>query len=145
MKKYICEMCGKKVRQVHDHHIIPWRFSHDDSESNIMRLCPFCHVKADANFISLIMYGEMADASDTEKRISARYAKKYSSGKTLYHFRLLKNTYYRDMVRYNTKTGNVSIIQRWGYNRHKYRDSGVKSRSQLSKAASAKGQVVLSI
>ena len=144
-KKYICEMCGRKVKMVHDHHIIPWNLSHDDSESNVIRLCPVCHVKADANFISLIMYGKIDVASDTHRRVTARYTKKYQRCKVLYRLHLLKYTFYEDRIRYNTKTGDVCITQHWRCTPYKYIDNSVKSRSQLNKAASAKGQVALSI
>jgi len=136
-------MCGRKVKQVADHHIIPWNLSHDDSDSNIMRLCPSCHRKADANFISLIMYGKMDVTYDTHKRATARYTKKYRRNKMLYRLRLLKDTFYRDMAQYNVKTGNVCIFQQWQYRPYKYIDSRVKSYACLSKAASAKGQTTL--
>jgi len=138
-------MCGKKVKVVHEHHMIPWYLSHDDSDSNIMRLCPKCHKRADVSFDNLILRGKMDVASDTTKRTTARYTKKYRRGKALYHLRLLKNTFYQDIVHYNTKTGTVCIYQRWYYKPYKYRDIRVKSRSQLNNAALAKGQVVLSI
>lgn len=145
MKKYICEMCGKEVQQIHDHHIIPWRVSHDDSDSNIMRLCRSCHGKADANYDSLVARGEMYGSRDTKKRVSARYNKKYIATKTLFYLGILKRTYYQDVVRYNTKTGEVSIYLCWGYQPYKYRDNSIKSRAQLDKAASAKGQVTLGV
>jgi len=55
MKLYKCEMCGKKVLRIIDHHVIPYEFSHDDYEDNIMRLCSSCCRKADANFDSIII------------------------------------------------------------------------------------------
>lgn len=36
------------------HHIIPLRFSHDDSMDNLITLCPSCHRKAD---IAYLKYG----------------------------------------------------------------------------------------
>ena len=143
MKEYLCEMCGKQVRQVHDHHVIPYRFSQDDSDDNIMRVCPSCHNKADANFVSLIMYREMAVSSKTIKRVQARYTKKYRRNKVLFHLKLQKYTFYRDLLRYNMKTGEVSIHTYWYHQPYKYQDNSIKSHACLSKAASVKGQTRL--
>ena len=58
MKKYICEMCGKKtvrllnLKHIHD---VPLRFSHDSSGDTIVRLCPKCYRKAEANLNSLML------------------------------------------------------------------------------------------
>ena len=58
MKKYLCEMCGKKttrllnLKRIYD---VPLRFSHDGSDDTIVRLCPKCYRKAEANLRSLIL------------------------------------------------------------------------------------------
>jgi len=47
----VCQHCGVSPDQagtLHVHHIIPWRFSHDDSLENLIALCSSCHKKADA-------------------------------------------------------------------------------------------------
>lgn len=138
-----CEMCGKRHMHLQEHHIIPWHFSHDDSESNITRVCPSCHKKADNNFVSLVMYGRMNIYNETKKRANSRYSKKHMRTKQLFRFKLLKNTYYQDIIHHNTRTGNISIIQYWQYMPYNYTGRSVKSRSQLNKAASAKSQVTL--
>jgi len=143
MKKHKCEMCGKTVSRISEHHIIPWRFSHDDSDSNILRVCSTCHAKADTSFISLILYGEISITNETSKRSHARYSKKYVRKKALHCIKLLKHTFYEDILRYNTKTGTIHISHSWWYVPYKYIDRRVKSRSQLSKAASTKGQTML--
>jgi len=146
MKKYICEMCGKKVSLVHDHHVIPWWFLQDDSDSNIMRVCPTCHGKADAGFINFIVRGTVTSArTEMHKRTAARYTKNYRRTKVLFYIKLLKRTFYQDMVRYNVKTGNVFIFTRWSYQPYKYQDTTIKSRAQLDKAALSKGQVTLGV
>jgi len=145
MKLYKCEMCGKKVSMVHDHHILPWRFSHDDSESNIMRLCPSCHKKADTNFVNLVMYGEMNVGKSSSKRAKSRYAKKYRPCKILYTNKILKYTWYQDRIYYNIRTGCISIVHRWHYAKSNGNVSlNVKNRKRLMRAASAKGQTMLS-
>jgi len=143
MKRYKCEMCGKKVLQVHDHHVIPWWFSQDDSESNIMRLCPSCHKKADSSFDNLILRGKMNVVHDTHKRATARYNKKYMTHKMLFHMILLKRTYYYDMLFYNIKTGNIRVMQWWQYVPNMHICSNVNSRKRLVKAAVLKGQTTL--
>lgn len=148
MKLYKCEMCGKKVLQVQDHHVIPWYLSHDDSDSNIMRLCRSCHRKADASFNNLILYGKMTVGADTIKRTGDRYVKKYRREKQLYCVTLSKYTRYYDILHYNTKTGVVRIIQRWCYipNKHISRSiiNHISSRRKMTKAAAVKGQTTLS-
>lgn len=144
MKKYRCEMCGKRHMHVQDHHIIPWRFSYDDSESNVIRVCPSCHHKADTNFTNLIMYGEMNISKRTHSRTSRRYIKKYIKYKTLCTIGLSKYTYYQDMMYYNIKTGHINITHSWRYNKsNKHISSNVNSRKRLIKAASVKSQTTL--
>ena len=145
MKEYLCEMHGGMVPQVQDHHVIPYRFSQDDSESNMMRVCPKCHKKADTNFVNLIMYQEMNVSKETTKRTSIRYYKKYQRSKTLFYLKLQKRTYYKDMLRYNIKTGEVNISPNWVYRPYNYRNDSIKSHACLSKAASAKGQTRLGV
>lgn len=149
MKLQKCEMCGKGTIRIHEHHIIPWRFSHDDSESNIMKLCFSCHSKADASFTNLILYGEMNVSKDTTKRVKRRYTKKYIAYKSLHTLRLLKNTFYYDMLYYNIKTGHINILHSWGYDKRRRRPerhiaSGINIRKKLKKVASLKGQTSLS-
>lgn len=138
-------MCGKKVLRIDDHHVIPWHFSHDDSDSNIMRLCASCHKKADSNFVSLIMYGKMSGDAETRKRAITRYARTYSRAKLLFYLKLLKYTHYADMLMYNTKTENICIWQYWRYVPYKHRGRRIKSRSCLNRLPLAKGQATLSI
>ena len=145
MKEYLCEMHRGMVPHVADHHIIPYRFSQDDSESNMMRVCPRCHKKADANFVNLIMYQEMNASSKTKKRTAIRYNKKYRRHKTLFYLKLQKYTYYDDTLQYNMKTGEVNIVTHWRYKPYKYHSLGVKSHACLSKAASEKGQTRLGV
>lgn len=144
MKVQKCEMCGKTVIMIQEHHIVPWWFSHDDSESNIMRLCVSCHRKADASFNNLILYGKMHVGKDYRKRINYRYNKKYTKRKTLYYAVLLKYTYYYDILKYNAKTEHISIIQRWQHTSNRYISTNINSRKRLVKAALSKGQTVLS-
>jgi len=141
-------MCGKEVSQVHDHHIIPWWFSHDDSESNIMRLCASCHRKADSSFDNLILRGKMNVSDDTHKRTGIRYTKKYVKFKQLYYITLCKYTRYHDMLWYNTKTGVVRITQQWYYNKprsNRYVGSTINIHRRAKKAASSKGQTTLNL
>lgn len=146
MKLQKCEMCGKLVVQVSDHHVIPWWLSHDDSESNIMRLCSRCHGKADGNFISLILYGKMGISKSTRVRAARRYSERYIKRKQLYSFRLLKHTQYCDRVSYNIKTGVITIKQGWQYFPKKpgHAGSSIGARRRCRKAATAKCQTTLS-
>lgn len=148
MKRYECEMCSKKVLMVHDHHIIPYWFSHDDSESNIMRLCPTCHSRADTNFNSLILRGKIDVSDATDKRAATRYIKKYRRAKMLYHIKLLNCIYYYDLLYYNIKTGSIIITHSWNKarwnkirNRHVIMVAG--SRRKMIKAAAVKSQTTL--
>ena len=50
MRDKVCQSCGRtprKGQQLHVHHIDPWRNTKDDSEANLIALCPACHKKAD--------------------------------------------------------------------------------------------------
>ena len=38
-----CNICGIFPERIEVHHIVPWRLSHDDSEENLMAVCPKCH------------------------------------------------------------------------------------------------------
>ena len=147
-KMYVCEMCGKKFSKIDDHHVIPYWFLQDDSESNIMRVCSFCHRKADSSFNNLILRGRIAGVhAEVNKRVTARYEKKYQRAKQLFRLKLLKRTFYRDLMQYNIKTGEISVYSSWRYRSYKYIDrrNGVtaKARIRLNKAASNKGQVTL--
>ena len=140
-------MCGKKVLQVQDHHIIPWYLSHDDSDSNIMSLCPKCHKKADHSFDNLILRGKINVVDETRKRARIRYNKKYTKGKQLYSAILSKYAYYYDMLIYNTKTGVTRITHQWRYspNNHISRriTNTVINHRKRAKAAAVKGQTTL--
>lgn len=144
MKLQKCEMCGKAGITLVDHHIIPWWLSHDDSESNVMKLCSKCHGKADGNFISLILYGKTSISKTTRGRVVRRYCKKYIKKKQLYSLRLLKRTRYYDRLAYNTKIDSITITQGWQYfpNKH-YTYASKTSRRNLTKAARSTGQVTL--
>jgi len=144
MKLYKCEMCGKKVLMVQDHHIIPWWCSHDDSEDNIMRVCRSCHSKADVNFNNLILRSNMNVGKDTKKRISKRYTRKYVSYKSLYFICLLKNTYYYERLQYNIKTDYITIKCWWRYDKpRRGMCSGINIQMRAKKAALVKGQTTL--
>lgn len=43
---YTCQLCGRYGYDVD--HIIPWRISHDSSESNLRTLCHSCNCKTRA-------------------------------------------------------------------------------------------------
>jgi len=40
---HTCQSCGKKNIVLHCHHIIPYAASKDNSEDNLVSLCPACH------------------------------------------------------------------------------------------------------
>jgi len=146
MKLWKCEMCGKKVLQIQEHHVIPWYLSHDDSDSNIMMLCRSCHRKADNSFDNLILRGKINVIDETRKRICSRYSKKYMKSKQLYGVTLSKYAYYSDMLRYNAKTDVICIVQEWCYNkrrRNKCIGSIINIHRIAKKAASTKGQTTL--
>jgi len=147
MKLWKCEMCDKKVLQIQEHHVIPWYLSHDDSDSNIMRLCRSCHKKADARFNNLILYGKMNVTDETHKRIRIRYSKKYRKSKQLYVVTLSKYIHYRDMLWYNTKTGVICINQQWYYAPNsrisRHITNHISSCRKRAKVAAVKGQTTL--
>lgn len=41
---FTCQNCGKKP-SISVHHIVPWRISKDDRLTNLITLCPSCHMK----------------------------------------------------------------------------------------------------
>lgn len=41
-----CSICNSAYR-LHVHHIVPWRISHDNSDGNLITLCPSCHIKVE--------------------------------------------------------------------------------------------------
>ena len=44
---FTCQSCGKTETKLDAHHIIPWRISFDDSVSNLISLCPSCHIQVE--------------------------------------------------------------------------------------------------
>ena len=47
---YQCQLCGKKSRRLHAHHIIPWRVEYNDKMSNLITLCDKCHPKVESKW-----------------------------------------------------------------------------------------------
>lgn len=47
---YTCQICGETKTLLHAHHIVPWRFSKDDSLENLITLCKSCHGKEERRY-----------------------------------------------------------------------------------------------
>jgi hypothetical protein len=47
-----CEWC-RKTHRVELHHVVPYRFSADNNDDNLLLLCPSCHGKADKLFLTM--------------------------------------------------------------------------------------------
>lgn len=46
----VCQHCGAESsvgKELHVHHVVPWRISHDDAVENLVTLCPSCHKRED--------------------------------------------------------------------------------------------------
>lgn len=48
-----CEWCGNTKTRIQLHHIVPYRFSLDNSKRNLLLLCIKCHGRADVLFLEL--------------------------------------------------------------------------------------------
>lgn len=51
--KYSCQVCGRqgnKDIKMHVHHIVPYRITQDNSESNLITLCMSCHAKEELKY-----------------------------------------------------------------------------------------------
>lgn len=48
---WLCQSCRKSNDLLHVHHIVPYRFSKDNSPDNLITLCPNCHSKADIHYL----------------------------------------------------------------------------------------------
>lgn len=51
--KWSCQLCGKNKVKVHCHHIIPFRISKDNSETNLITLCEICHRKLEGMYTNV--------------------------------------------------------------------------------------------
>lgn len=47
---WTCRKCGAKDKLLHAHHIIPYRISKDDSLSNLITVCQYCHYNEERRF-----------------------------------------------------------------------------------------------
>jgi len=63
---HICQRCGRSRSSV-VHHIIPYRVSNDNTESNLVTLCPSCHSKVE--YQTRMYIDEGLSAPEIRKRV----------------------------------------------------------------------------
>jgi uncharacterized protein with PIN domain len=57
-QKGVCDWCGRKVKKLQIHHIIPQSMKGKDTRENAVGLCPDCHRYWDELSLKGVFYGK---------------------------------------------------------------------------------------
>jgi len=126
-----CGLCNRPTERLQRNHLLPYEFTQDDSDDNIMFVCASCHGKIDQQIRNFLLFGKLK--TDWLHRTMRQYRAKNIRRKYLYLSTPFLYTQIRTTLDYNSRTDCISILTTWQRSSDPSRLSGRKREEYYEK------------